>query len=61
MVSLRSNLRTFSLFMVEEHELLCAVLLIPQKPQKLRHMLSQYGEVGRVYLAPEGDHALHNL
>ena len=25
-----------------------------QKPQKLRHMLSQYGEVGRLYLAPEG-------
>ncbi|BDA42668.1 Pre-rRNA-processing protein esf2 [Coccomyxa sp. Obi] len=23
------------------------------KPQKLRHMLSQHGEVGRVYLAPE--------
>lgn len=25
-----------------------------QKPQKLRHMLSQHGEIGRVYLAPEG-------
>jgi ESF2/ABP1 family protein len=25
----------------------------PQKPQKLRQMLEQYGEVGRVYLAPE--------
>ena len=25
-----------------------------QKPQKLRHMLSQYGEVSRLYLAPEG-------
>ncbi|EIE24653.1 hypothetical protein COCSUDRAFT_14459, partial [Coccomyxa subellipsoidea C-169] len=23
------------------------------KPQKLRHMLSQYGEIGRIYLAPE--------
>ena len=28
---------------------------LPQKPQKLRHMLSQYGEIGRVYLAPEGE------
>lgn len=27
---------------------------ILQKPLKLRHMLSQYGEVGRLYLAPEG-------
>ncbi len=25
-----------------------------QKPQKLRHLLSEYGELGRVYLAPEG-------
>lgn len=25
-----------------------------QKPLKLRHMLGQYGELGRVYLAPEG-------
>ena len=25
-----------------------------QKPQKLRHMLEQYGELGRLYLAPEG-------
>ena len=24
-----------------------------QKPQKLRHLLSSYGELGRVYLAPE--------
>lgn len=23
------------------------------KPQKLRHLLSQYGEIGRIYLAPE--------
>ena len=28
--------------------------LCTQKPQKLRHMLGQYGELGRVYLAPEG-------
>eukprot|EP00890_Picochlorum_soloecismus_P006833 jgi/Picsp_1/975/NSC_04459-R1_protein len=26
---------------------------IVYKPQKLRHLLEQYGEVGRVYLAPE--------
>jgi hypothetical protein len=26
-----------------------------QKPQKLRHMLSQHGEIGRLYLAPEGE------
>lgn len=25
-----------------------------QKPQKLRHMLEQHAEIGRVYLAPEG-------
>ena len=25
-----------------------------QKPQKLRHMLSQHGEISRLYLAPEG-------
>ena len=25
-----------------------------QKPQKLRHILSQYGDIGRLYLAPEG-------
>ena len=25
-----------------------------QKPQKLRHMLSQHGKISRLYLAPEG-------
>ena len=25
-----------------------------QKPQKLRHILSQHGEISRLYLAPEG-------
>jgi hypothetical protein len=25
----------------------------PQKPQKLRHLLEQHGELGRLYLAPE--------
>lgn len=25
-----------------------------QKPHKLRHMLADYGELGRLYLAPEG-------
>jgi hypothetical protein len=29
-------------------------LNILQKPQKLRQMLEQHGEVGRLYLAPEG-------
>ena len=29
-------------------------LLHLQKPQKLRHMLSQHGEISRLYLAPEG-------
>jgi hypothetical protein len=24
-----------------------------QKPQKLRHLLEQHGEIGRLYLAPE--------
>lgn len=33
-------------------------LMTLQKPQKLRHMLSQYGEMGRIYLAPEGDTAV---
>jgi hypothetical protein len=36
----------------------CAQLLppasLPQKPQKLRQLLQQYAEIGRVYLAPEG-------
>ena len=27
------------------------------KPLKVRHLLSQYGEVGRVFLQPEGVHA----
>ena len=26
------------------------------KPLKVRHLLSQHGEVGRVFLQPEGDH-----
>lgn len=30
-----------------------AVHLGLQKPQKLRHMLEQHGEIGRLYLAPE--------
>lgn len=25
-----------------------------QKPQKLRHLLEQYGAIGRLYCAPEG-------
>ena len=25
------------------------------KPHKVRHLLGQYGEVGRVYLQPEGE------
>lgn len=24
------------------------------KPQKVRHLLSKYGEIGRLYLVPEG-------
>ena len=28
--------------------------ILLQKPLKLRHMLSKYGELGRLYLAPEG-------
>jgi ESF2/ABP1 family protein len=24
------------------------------KPEKVRHLLSQYGEIGRIYLVPEG-------
>jgi ESF2/ABP1 family protein len=24
------------------------------KPAKIRHLLSQHGEIGRIYLAPEG-------
>lgn len=32
----------------------CHHLLSLQKPQKLRHMLSQHGEISRLYLAPEG-------
>ena len=32
---------------------ICEVRCV-QKPLKLRHMLSQYGEIGRLYLAPEG-------
>ncbi|RKP24582.1 hypothetical protein SYNPS1DRAFT_9173, partial [Syncephalis pseudoplumigaleata] len=27
------------------------------KPQKIRHLLSQYGDIGRIYLAPEDEHA----
>ncbi|KAI9594486.1 hypothetical protein BDF19DRAFT_471617 [Syncephalis fuscata] len=27
------------------------------KPQKIRHLLSQYGKVGRIYLAPEDENA----
>ena len=27
--------------------------MMPQKPQKLRQILSQQGELGRLYLAPE--------
>ncbi len=30
------------------------------KPQKLRHLLSQYGEIGRVYCTPEGKAARQN-
>jgi ESF2/ABP1 family protein len=26
------------------------------KPQKIRHLLSKYGEIGRIYLAPEDEH-----
>ena len=29
-----------------------------QKPQKLRQLLQQYGTVGRLYCAPEGDEHL---
>ena len=29
-------------------------LLRVQKPQKLRHLLSQHGKIARIYLAPEG-------
>jgi ESF2/ABP1 family protein len=25
------------------------------KPAKIKHLLSRYGEIGRVYLAPEGN------
>jgi ESF2/ABP1 family protein len=27
------------------------------KPQKVRHLLSQFGEIGRIYLAAEGTHS----
>ncbi|KAI8057763.1 hypothetical protein BDF22DRAFT_608007, partial [Syncephalis plumigaleata] len=27
------------------------------KPHKIRHLLSQYGHIGRIYLAPEDEHA----
>ena len=29
------------------------------KPHKVRHLLSPYGSVGRVYLQPEGKHSTH--
>ncbi len=29
------------------------------KPHKVRHLLSPYGSVGRVYLQPEGEHTTH--
>ena len=33
---------------------LTRAFLALQKPQKLRQMLAQHGEVSRIYLAPEG-------
>lgn len=30
-----------------------ATVALTQKPQKLRHLLEQHGELGRLYLAPE--------
>lgn len=32
----------------------CQISTCLQKPQKLRHLLEQYGAIGRVYCAPEG-------
>ena len=32
---------------------LISTIYFTQKPQKLRHLLEQHGELGRLYLAPE--------